>query len=63
MAEAAASGADPRDLPGSLPHSVGGLVVLLVVLILSIYKPRGLTRRGWRKQQEQRRERSTGLLP
>ena len=64
LAEAAGTGADPRELPGSLPHSVGGLVVLLIVLILSIYKPRGLTRYGWRKQQEQRRsqrEQSTPL--
>jgi hypothetical protein len=31
MAAVAASGADPRELPGSLPHSVGGLIVLLVI--------------------------------
>ncbi len=64
LAEAAATGADPRELPGTLPHSVGGLLVLLVVTILSIYKPRGLTRYGWRKQQAQRYirgEQSTGL--
>jgi len=64
LAEAAGSGADPRDLPGSLPHSIGGLVVLLIVTILSIYKPRGLTRYGWRKQQERQgrqREESSAL--
>jgi uncharacterized membrane protein len=55
LADAAASGADPRDLPGTLGHSVGGLIVLVLVTILSIYKPRGLTRYGWRKQQEERR--------
>ncbi|WP_324276993.1 hypothetical protein [Blastococcus brunescens] len=55
LAEAAASGVEPRDLPGSLPHSVGGVVVLFLITALSIYKPRGLTRYGWRKQQEQRR--------
>ena len=59
LAAAAASGADPRGLPGTMPHSVGGVVVLLLVAILSIYKPRGLTRYGWRKQQQERRERST----
>ena len=62
LADAAASGADPRDLPGTLGHSVGGVIVLLLVTILSIYKPRGLTRYGWRRQQEERRgtrERST----
>lgn len=55
LAAQAASGADPRELPGSLLHSVGGLVVLLTVLILSVFKPRGTTRYGWRKQHEQRR--------
>ncbi|HET9144427.1 DUF2269 domain-containing protein [Actinophytocola sp.] len=54
LAEAAGSGADPRELPGTLPHSLGGLVVLLSTLILSVYKPRGLTRRGWRTQQRAR---------
>lgn len=54
MAELAASGADPRKLPGSLPHSIGGLVLLLVTAVLSVYKPRGMTRYGWRKQQQRR---------
>jgi hypothetical protein len=31
-------------------HAAGGLVVLLVPTILSVYKPPGLTRYGWRKQ-------------
>ncbi|MPY99810.1 MAG: DUF2269 domain-containing protein [Actinophytocola sp.] len=51
LADAAASGADPRELPSTLVHSIGGLAVLLIVLVLSVYKPRGLTRYGWRKQQ------------
>jgi uncharacterized membrane protein len=63
LAEIAGSGADPRELPGTLPHSIGGLMVLLVVTTLSIYKPRGLTRYGWRKQQDQRRGRAAALLP
>jgi hypothetical protein len=54
LAAMAGSGADPRGLPGTLPHSIGGLVVLLTTTILSVYKPRGLTRHGWRKQHEQR---------
>jgi hypothetical protein len=54
MTDAVASGADPRDLPGSLPHSIGGLLVLLIATILSVYKPKGITRYGWRKQLEQR---------
>ena len=55
LADAARTVADPRELPGSLPHSVGGLIVLLLVLVLSVYKPKGVTRYGWRKQQERRR--------
>lgn len=51
LADQAASGTDARELPGTLGHSIGGIVVLLGALILSIYKPRGLTRYGWRKQQ------------
>jgi hypothetical protein len=54
LAQTAGSGADPRGLPGSLPHSVGGLLVLLLITVISVYKPRGLTRYGWRRQQEQR---------
>ncbi|HCA85284.1 MAG TPA: DUF2269 domain-containing protein [Streptomyces sp.] len=55
LAETAAASADPRELPGTLLHSVGGLVVLLIILMLSVFKPRGVTRYGWRKQNEQRR--------
>jgi hypothetical protein len=56
LAQLAASGADPRELPGTLAHSIGGLVVLFLATILSVFKPRGITGYGWRKQQEQRRE-------
>jgi hypothetical protein len=28
---------------------------LVVITTLNVYKPRGLTRYGWRKQQEQRK--------
>lgn len=35
-------------------HAVLALVVLLVATVLAVYKPRGLTRYGWRKQHEQR---------
>jgi hypothetical protein len=56
LAAVAVSGADPRELPGTLAHSVGGLVILLVTTILSVVKPRGVTRYGWRKQQQQRRQ-------
>lgn len=50
MAQAAREGADPGGLPGTLPHSIGGLVVLVAVTTLSIYKARGLTPYGWRRQ-------------
>ena len=50
LADAAASAADPRRLPGTLVHSAGGLVVLLVITVLSVFKPRGLTGYGWRRR-------------
>jgi hypothetical protein len=55
MAAVSAASAEPRR--GSLLHSVGGLVVLLIVTTLSVVKPRGLTCYGWRKQQRQRESR------
>ena len=51
-AVAADPNADVSHLGGDLLHSVGGLIVLLVPLALNIYKPRGLTRYGWRRTQE-----------
>ena len=39
---------------GDLFHPSVGLFVLLVVTVLNIYKPRGVTPYGWRKQREQR---------
>lgn len=41
-------------LGGDLLHPALGLVVLLVIQVLNVYKPRGVTRYGWRKQREQR---------
>jgi hypothetical protein len=41
-------------LGGDLLHPALGLVVLLVIQVLNVYKPRGMTRYGWRKQQAQR---------
>lgn len=51
-ADPATSPAELRALPTTLAHSIGGLGVLLVVLVLNVAKPRGLTRYGWRKQQQ-----------
>jgi hypothetical protein len=40
-------------------HAVLALLVLLVATVLAVYKPRGLTPYGLRKQREQR----TALVP
>lgn len=37
---------------GLLVHAAGGILVLLIVTTLSVYKPWGLTRYGRRKQQQ-----------
>jgi Predicted integral membrane protein (DUF2269) len=41
---------------GDLLHPALGLVVLLVIQVLNVYKPQGMTRYGWGKQEEHRRE-------
>jgi hypothetical protein len=41
-------------LQGELLHAGIGLLVLLVIQVLNVYKPRGMTPYGWRKQHEQR---------
>jgi hypothetical protein len=52
--ETALSHADLREAGIQLVvHAAGGLLVLLVPMVLSIYKPPGTTRYGWRKQFEQ----------
>ena len=48
-----AEGASLGGLGGDLLHPGIGLVVLLVIQALNLYKPPGMTRYGWRKQQEQ----------
>ncbi len=59
MAAVAADPATPDEqllaIPPTLLHSIGGLVLLLGVQALNIYKPQGLTPYGWRRQQEERR--------
>lgn len=61
ITHAAAIAADPttsdvelRALPPTLPHSLGGLAVLLTIQVLNVYKPQGLTPYGWRKQEAER---------
>ncbi len=46
-------------LGGDLLHPSLGLLVLLAIQVLNVYKPQGLTPYGWRKQQEERRRRHT----
>lgn len=60
IASAAATARNPstddgeiRSLANTLLHSIGGLLVLLVIQVLNVYKPRGLTRRGWRLQRQE----------
>jgi hypothetical protein len=49
-----ADGATLGRLGGDLLHAGGGLLVLLVITVLNVYKPQGLTPYGWRKQHERR---------
>jgi xanthine/uracil permease len=44
------------ELGGDLAHPGIGLAVLLVIQVLNVYKPRGMTRYGRRKLDEQRRK-------
>ncbi|MDP2342721.1 MAG: hypothetical protein Q8O67_17325 [Deltaproteobacteria bacterium] len=57
--ELAAAAADPMSSMAQLPekqrpliHAGGGLIVLLLVQVLGVYKPRGMTPYGWRKEHE-----------
>jgi hypothetical protein len=50
----AVDGARFTGLGSNLLHPGVGLVVLLVIMALNVYKPRGLTPYGWRKQYEER---------
>lgn len=43
-----------ESLGGDLLHPGIGLVLLLGVQVLNIYKPQGMTKYGWRKQQAAR---------
>jgi uncharacterized membrane protein len=49
-----AEGASLHGLGGDLLHPGVGLVVLLVIQVLNVYKPPGMTRYGQRKQHQQR---------
>jgi hypothetical protein len=44
----------PTALQGELLHAGAGLVVLLVITSLGVFKPKGMTPYGWRKLHERR---------
>jgi uncharacterized membrane protein len=48
-----ANATELQQMGGDLPHPTIGLALLLLVLALNVYKPRGVTRHGWRIQQQQ----------
>ena len=52
-----ASGRHLSGMGSDIPHALIGLVLLLSILVLNIYKPRGLTRYGWRREQDERSQR------
>lgn len=56
-AVAADAGADLAAVRKASPalHAVLALIGLLVAMVLAVYKPRGMTRYGWRKQHEHQR--------
>lgn len=58
-AKAATTDADVLAFPPTLLHSVGGLAVLVLVQVLNVYKPQGVTPYGWRKRQEERGRRAS----
>lgn len=61
VARGATGAAELGGFGGDRPQRGGGLLVLLLITMLNVYKPRGVTPYGWRKQQEQRAlVRSTG---
>ena len=57
LADRATTGSGaPVGLPSSSPvlHSAAALVLLLAATGLAVYKPRGVTRHGWRKSLQER---------
>jgi hypothetical protein len=60
LADLAVASADPRGLGNTLVHSGGGLLILLTTVVLSVFKPKGMTGYGWRQQTRQREARDEG---
>jgi hypothetical protein len=61
VAREALDGAQLEVFAGDLLHPAAGLLVLLVITGLNVYKPRGVTPYGWRKQREERAARRRGV--
>ena len=58
---AAVQWANPEDLDryvGDLFHALLALALLLVIQVLNLYEPPGMTPHGWRKNQRERLTRS-----
>jgi hypothetical protein len=62
LADAARAGEslDPAEKEHTLQHASGGLVMLLGIMLMNMYKPRGLTPWGKHKQHERQREQEIG---
>lgn len=54
VASSSSGDRSPLTNPTAVIHSSGALLLLLVATVLSVYKPRGMTRYGQRQQHEQR---------
>ena len=63
-AEASLSSADLLGLRRSIvAHAAGGLLVLLVTVTLSVYKPQGMTRYGWRQEHGEHARSRSSITP
>jgi hypothetical protein len=51
-----------RALRGDLMHPGVGLAILVVIAVLNVVKPAGVTPYGWRKQRDQRRSVNSATL-
>ena len=51
LAQMARTGTAHESQGGDLLHPSAGLLVLLVITVLNVYKPRGVTPYGWRRQR------------
>ncbi|NGZ99539.1 hypothetical protein G5V59_01665 [Nocardioides sp. W3-2-3] len=59
----AASPEHLETMGSDIPHALIGLTLLIGILVLNIYKPRGLTRYGWRRERAARTPTPTSPSP